>query len=233
MFDSDIRILMIDKQRLFLEGLTTLFAEEPGLLVVGMAANRAEALAAADMQPDIILLELILGDERGLDFLPDLLQTAKRARVLIVTEALDFELHLRAVLRGAMGVVPKTEPAITLLKAIRKVHAGEVWLNRSILSAVISDVFQEGKPHKISSEAVKIARLTARELEIIALLGEGRKNRQIGEQLGISEATVRHHLTSVFEKLEVEDRFELTIYAYQHGLATRPDSGQPSRKQVS
>src|SRR6266705_1053596 len=166
---GDIRVLLIDCQRLFLTGLSALMADEPGLVVIGQATNRIEALDAARLMPDVILLEPMLGTESGLDFLPDLLRIATEARILVLTTAIDFDLHLRAIRLGAVGVVPKTEPAITLFKAIRKVHSGEVWLHRSIMAAVISDLFREGGLEKPHPEAAKIASLTERELEVIDL----------------------------------------------------------------
>jgi len=229
---GDIRVLLIDCQLLFLTGLSALMADEPGLVVIGQATNRVEALDAARLMPDVILLEPMLGAESVLDFLPDLLRIATEARILVLTTELDFDLHLRAVRLGAVGVVPKTEPAITLFKAIRKVHTGEVWLNRSIMAAVISDFREGGLEKKPRPEAAKIASLTDRELEVIGLIGEGRKNKQIGERLFISEATVRHHLTSIFEKLGVADRLELMIYAYQHGLATLPNQNAKDKRSI-
>src|SRR5262249_55445781 len=133
----------------------------------------------------------------------------------------DSEIHLKAVRLGAMGIVMKTDPSNLLFKAIRKVHSGEAWLNRSIMAAVIMGI-HDNRPEKPRTETKKVASLTERELEVIASVGEGLKNKQIGERLFISEATVRHHLTSIFEKLEVADRLELMIYAYQHGLAKIP-----------
>ena len=229
---ADIRVLLIDSQRLFLTGLSALMASEPGLVVIGQATNRIEALDGARLLPDVILLELILENESGLDFLPDLLRIATEARIVVLTGTLDFNLHLRAVRLGAVGVVPKTEPSSTLFKAIRKVHTGEVWLNRSIMAAVISDLFRESGLEKPHPEAAKIASLTERELEVIVLIGEGRKNKQIAARLFISEATVRHHLTSIFEKLGVSDRLELIIYAYQHGLATLPNQSATDKRSI-
>src|SRR6059036_629212 len=220
---ADIRILLIDSQRLFLTGLSALMASEPGLVVIGQANNRIEALDGARLIPE---------NESGLDFLPDLLRIATEARIVVLTATLDFNLHLRAVRLGAVGVVPKTEPSSTLFKAIRKVHSGEVWLNRSIMAAVISDLFRESGLEKPHPEAAKIASLTERELEVITLIGEGRKNKQIAARLFISVATVRHHLTSIFEKLGVSDRLELIIYAYQHGLATLPNQSATDKKSI-
>ena len=224
---ASIRILLVDDHELFLSGMRLLIENEPGLSVVGQAVNRTSALDVARLRPDIILLDLDLGNEVSLDFLTDLLRVGVSSRVVVVTALPDPELHLRAVRLGAMGVVLKVEVVSTLFKAIRKVYAGEVWLNRSMVATVMTEFVQPSK-RKTDPEAVKIASLTERELEVIALLGEGRRNKQIGERLFISEKTVRHYLTSIFDKLEVSDRLDLMIYSYKHGLAKMPDlAGQP------
>src|SRR5881396_2481787 len=222
-----IRILLIDGLELFIDGLRALIQSEPGMIVVGTALDRIEALESASLRPDIILLDLVLERESSLDFLPDLLRIAERARVLIVTGVPDAELQLRAVRLGAMGVVLKTEPAIILFKAIRKVYSGELWLRRSLLATVMTGILRGDPSKPADPEALKIATLTSREIEVVVLIGQGLRNKQIGERLFISETTVRHHLTSIFDKLEVADRLELMMYAYQHGLARVPPSFRP------
>jgi len=135
----------------------------------------------------------------------------------------DPEAHREAVRRGAMGLVLKEHAAETLLEAIAKVGAGEVWLEPSMVARVLGELTRpQTAQQPISPEAAKIATLTAREREVITLVGEGLRNQHIAERLYISEATVRHHLTAIFAKLGVADRFELAIYAYQHGLAKPP-----------
>jgi len=146
---------------------------------------------------------------------------SNRAEALALTGVPDPELHLRAVRLGALGVVLKLDPPGFLVKAIRKVHAGEMWLNRPMISTVMTELIH-ARAKKMDSEALKIAELTVREREVIALVAEGMRNRQIGERLFISEKTVRHYLTSVFDKLGVADRLALMIYAFQHGLAKIP-----------
>jgi DNA-binding NarL/FixJ family response regulator len=218
-----IRILLIDDHTLVRAGLRMLIESRPGLQVVGEAVNRHDVLAlAACEQPDLILLDLDLGGSSGLDFLPELLSVATAARVLILTGVYDLELHRRAVRLGAMGVVVKEKAAEILFQAIEKVHAGEVWLERAMVASVLGEMTRRGEPAHTDPEAAKIAALTAREREVIVLVGEGLKNRQIAQRLFISETTVRHHLTSIFGKLGVADRLELVIYAYRHSLAKIP-----------
>lgn len=215
---NTIRILLIDDHRLFLEGMRALIEKEPGLIVVGQAANRTQALELARTEPDIVLLDLGLGSENGLDFLTELIDVSADARVIVLTGSPEKELHLQAVRLGAKGVVHKAESPEIFLKAIRKVHEGEVWMNRMMLATAMNEFLHPSKK-KADPEREKIASLTVREREVVGLIGEGRRNRQIADRLFISEKTVRHYLTSIFDKLEVSDRLELLIYAYRHGLA--------------
>jgi DNA-binding NarL/FixJ family response regulator len=200
-----------------------LIDSQPGITVVGEATNRADALAVATReQPDVILLDLDLGGEVSLDSIPDLLAVTSKARVLILTGIHDAELHRRAVRLGAVGLVLKDRAADILLEAISKVHAGEAWLEPAMVAKVLSDMTRAQATPQHNTERMKIAALTEREREVIGLIGEGLRNKQIAERLFISEATVRHHLTAIFAKLGVADRLELVIYAYQHDLVKLP-----------
>ena len=221
--DHPIRILMIDDHAMLRAGLRMIIESHIGMVVVGEAENRRESLAAiAHETPDIILLDLDLGDENGLDLLPELITAAPDARIILLTGLRDPEVQRRAILLGAMGVVSKQKAADTVIRAIEKVYAGEVWLDRAMIASILNDRVNPNIAPEQNVEAPRIAKLTEREREVIRLIGEGIKNRQIAERMYISEATVRHHLTSVFAKLGVTDRFELVIYAFQHGLAKLP-----------
>jgi two-component system, NarL family, nitrate/nitrite response regulator NarL len=221
--DRPIRILMIDDHAVLRAGLRMLIESHTGMLVVGEAENRREALAAiANETPDIILLDLDLGDENGLDLLPELIAAVRDARIILLTGLRDVEVQRRAILLGAMGLVLKQKAADTVIRAIEKVYAGEVWLDRAMIASILNERVNPNTTPEQHAQAPRIAMLTEREREVIRLIGEGIKNRQIAERMYISEATVRHHLTSVFAKLGVTDRFELVIYAFQHGLAKLP-----------
>src|SRR5581483_588109 len=247
-----IRLLLVDDQVIVREGLRLLLENQAGLTVTGEAANCEDAVAvAAREQPDIILLDLDLGASHGLDCLPELLAVAPHARVLVLTGVYDLDIHHQAVGRGAVGIVRKMEAADILVKAIRKVFAGEVWLDGALMARVLNDLwrvragqpleFMGMGPTRLSQpqrevvelwrhqaepttpdEAARIAQLTEREREVIGLIGEGLRNQQIADRLSISVITVRHHLSSIFAKLDVGDRFELAIYSYRHGLAKLP-----------
>ncbi len=219
---EQIRVMIVDDHAVIRTGLRMLIEQDQTMTVVAMAGTPAEALLlAAQEKPDIIVLDLILGEENGLEFLPQLCKTSPNSRVLILTGVQATESHRMAIRRGAMGIVLKQQAAELLLKAIQKVHAGEVWIDRSMIGSVLADVRNE-RNEEPDPEAGKISSLTRREREVIALVSEGLKNKLIGERLFISETTVTHHLSSVFSKLEVSDRLELIIYAFRHGLAKVP-----------
>ena len=197
-----------------------LIDQNPTMEVVGVAGNRFEALAlAASEQPNIILLDILLGEDDGLSFLPELREAATNSRVLVLTGLRSSESQRRAIVSGAMGVVLKEHAAEVLIKAINKVHEGEVWLDRSLMGSVLDQITQS---QEVDPEQARIASLSIREREVIALIAEGLKNKQIGQRLFISETTVTHHLSSIFSKLQVSDRLELVIYAFSRNLVKMP-----------
>jgi DNA-binding NarL/FixJ family response regulator len=220
MSDRPITIMIVDDHVVIRSGLRMLIEQNEQMRVVAMAGNEVEALERAVSQtPDVIILDLLLGDEDALTFLPELCLASPSSRVLVLTGVQNPDAHRRAIRRGAMGIVLKEHAADQLLKAIKKVYDGEVWIERSMMGSMIQEL---NKPPIVDPEVAKIQSLTDREREVIALIGEGLKNKQVGERLFISETTVTHHLSSVFSKLEVSDRLELIIYAFRHGLAKMP-----------
>ena len=216
--DSDIRILIIDGHELFVEGIRTLIDKEPGMSVVGHASDAGAAAEMTALQPNVILLEAVLQDRSTLDFIPDLLRLAPAARILILTGVTDPEIQVQAMRQGATGVLLKSESGRSLFAAIRKVHSGEAWVSRALAGSLMNRMWG-GAPRKPQDpDKKRIASLTPREYDVVMLTAEGLRNKQIAERLLISETTVRHYLTSIFDKLEIQDRLELIIYAYQHGL---------------
>jgi two-component system, NarL family, nitrate/nitrite response regulator NarL len=220
---SEIRILIIDDHAVLRIGIRAVIESHEKMRVVGEAFDRDSAIvAAAEQQPDIILLDLDLGNDNGFDLLPEVLQIAPDARLIVLTGLRDNDAHQRAVLLGAMGLVLKEKAIESLCKAIEKVYEGEVWLDRSMIANVLNSRAKAGKGHEQDFYATQIATLTEREREVILLIGEGMRNKEIAGRLVISEATVRNHLTSIFSKIGVNDRFELVVFAYRHGLSPLP-----------
>jgi DNA-binding NarL/FixJ family response regulator len=219
---SSIRVLLIGSHSMLRSGLRMLIENQPGLVVIGETGIDSGALIAAHQCPDIILLDLDRESEDSLALLSELKLVAKRARVLVLTSQRNPKICLCALHLGAMGLVLKEKSAEVLIEAIRSAHAGEVWLDSSMTTILFGEILRAEELKNADPESDKIATLTGREREVIDLICEGLKNKQIGARLFISEITVRHHLTSIFNKLGVADRVGLVIYSYRRGLAKPP-----------
>jgi DNA-binding NarL/FixJ family response regulator len=219
---TSIRVMLIDDHQVVRSGLRMLLESQPGFEVVGEAGSGGEAMPIINRtQPDVVLLDIDLKGESGLDLLPQITPNQK-SQVLVLTGIRDPEVHRTCVRLRARGLIHKEAAAGLLLKAIRRVHEGEVWFDRSMMSNVLNDALNQKSAEESDPEKAKIASLTERELQVIGLICEGLRNKQIAERLFISDTTVRHHLTSIFSKLQVSDRLELVIYAYRQRLADPP-----------
>ncbi|HKG21681.1 MAG TPA: response regulator transcription factor [Blastocatellia bacterium] len=218
-----IRILIVDDHAILRKGLRMLIEDQPGMIVIGEAGNCEDAFEIATReQPEIILLDLDLGGQNGLELLPKLISVSRDTRIIVLTGVRDPEVHHHAIAFGAIGLVFKEQASEVLVKAIEKVHSGEVWFDRTLIATALNRMSRSREAKKNDTEAVRMASLTEREKEVITLVAQGLNRRQIAEKLFISEATVRNHLTSILNKLGVSDRLELAFYAYRHGLAKPP-----------
>ena len=215
-----IRVMIVDDHQTLLWGLSRLIdGEKPHMEVVGTARGCEEALSrAAELSPDIVLLDLDLDGQSGLDIVAALVANPLTRVVILTGERKPAVLDL-AIHRGARGILRKDASAEQVLKAIEKVHQGELWLDRETLGRVFS-AFVQPVASKVDPEARKHASLTAREKKIIQMIVEGRGalNKALAEKLYISEHTLRNHLTSIYHKLGVSNRLELYVYAVKHRL---------------
>jgi two-component system, NarL family, nitrate/nitrite response regulator NarL len=220
---APIRLLLIGAYRLLWAGVRAVLKDQPGVRIVGEAADpEAAYVLAVNTCPTLLLFDLQATGASGLDHLSKLQAAAPQAQVLMLASAHEAEHHHRAVLLGVRGIVCKEQPVEVLVQAITAVHAGEVWLDAALLAHVLTTLHR-GEDHAPQDpEAAKITALSAREREVITLVGQGLKNQAIAARLCIAESTVRHHLSTIFAKLDVADRLALVIYAYCHGLARLP-----------
>lgn len=217
-----IRILIVDDHLVVRAGLHMLIEDHPGMTVVAMASNRAEALElAARASPNLILLGLDLGADDALTFIHELKETAPDSRILVLTGLRDTDAHRRALQLGAMGVVLKEHAPDVLIKAIEKVCAGEIWLDRPTIGQMLREMSANDDETETDPEVAKIDSLTQRERVVVSLIAAGLENKQIAQQLLISETAVNDHLRSVYSKLGLSDRLELVIYAFAHKLASK------------
>lgn len=218
--------MVVDDHRTVLWGLEKLInSERPRMEAVGAAASCAEAIALAEKAyPDVILLDIDLGDENGIDAIPQLL-AACDAKVLMITGLRDPAVHDSAVLAGARGVVQKECAAELILKAIECVHRGELWLDRAAASRIVGRLSRQAAAAPAEEHA--LGQLTTREREIVDVISShpGANTKAIADKLHISEHTVRNHLTSIYGKLGVLNRLELFVYASKHAAGSRQTHG--------
>jgi two-component system, NarL family, nitrate/nitrite response regulator NarL len=210
-----VRILVADDHAIFRDGLRRLLEGSDDVSIVGEASNGNECIKMlAKLKPDILLLDLRMPEKDGLGVLEEINFDSMTTRVIVLTAAEDDRDVVRAMRLGARGVVLKQSASDLLLKSIRKVADGEIWLDNRMTAEVI-DAFKK------SSEAGQRREkplLSDREKEIVQLVAQGFRNREIGEKLFISEQTVKNHLHNIFDKLGVSDRLELALYAIHHRL---------------
>ncbi len=213
-----IRVVIADDHAIFRNLLRLYLSHEPGIAVVGEAATCREAcLITEQEQPDVLLLDVDFGHESSLDSIPELRRIAPNSSILMLTGIRDAAVHQLAVRLGAVGLMLKEQPLETLVRAIRSVASGEAWLDANLVASVLSIMSRtHGEP--LNQDALRIASLTERERQVIRGICKGWPNRTMAEHLIISENTVRHHLTSIFSKLNLQSRLELVVYAYKHGL---------------
>lgn len=232
-----IHILLLIKQALFRTGLRLVVEQNPGMVVVGEPISELSTiLEITDVitreKPDIILFDFDIGERKALDLLAHVRTIANGARFILLTSEFDPQFYSTAVCLGVKGFVMKDQDPELFIKAIEKVHSGEVWLDRTFMADVIDQISDQVKTREADREASRIGLLTQREREVVNLVCEALKNKEIAHRLHISEATVRHHLTTIFNKLNVSDRFDLLLYAFRNGLMPLlPFSGTNRLKQ--
>lgn len=216
-----IRVMIADDHPIVREGLSKLLRLEEDIDVVGEACDGRELLEKmGEMDPDVILLDLRMPNLDGLGALQTLQNTNNtRAKVIVLTASEDKNEFVQAMKLGCSGIVLKQTSADLIVKSIRKVYGGEIWLDSHTTAAVMRQFasVNEGAP-STGTRARERSPLSAREREIVALVAQGFKNKEMAEKMFISEQTVKNHLHNIFDKLGVSDRLELALYAIHKGL---------------
>src|ERR1700735_3911394 len=215
-----IRVLIADDHPIVRDGLKKLLSLEEDFQIVGEASDGCEVLdRVQELDPDVLLLDLRMPNLDGLSALQSLQQTNKRTRVIVLTASEDKNEFVQAMKLGCSGIVLKQTAPELIVKSIRKVHAGEIWLDSHTTAAVMRQ-FQTGGESSGSAPGKTRERspLSQREREIVQLVAQGYKNKEMAEKMFISEQTVKNHLHNIFDKLGVSDRLELALYAIHKGL---------------
>ena len=213
------RILIAADRSLFREGLRRLLEAEPQVTVAGEARDAEEAVTLVEqLQPDVLLFDLSASRRSGLLALKRIHGSGTRVRTILLTASQDRRELVEALQLGARGVVTKMASAEVLLTVIRTVMDGHYWIaDERVVD--LPDTFR--KMERENVPPASFFGLTATDLKIVAMVGAGLTNRKIAETLSLSEHTVKHHLTRIFDKLGVSSRFELALFAAQHRLLDR------------
>jgi len=216
-----VRLLIADDHPIVRDGLKKLLQLEEDFEVVGEAGDGREVLEKVrELDPDVLLLDLRMPNLDGLGALQALQQVNKRTRVIILTASEDKNEFVQAMKLGCSGIVLKQTAPDLIVKSIRKVNSGEIWLDSHTTAAVMR-TFSTGSEESGGMGGGKgreRSPLSAREREIVALVAQGYKNKEMAEKMFISEQTVKNHLHNIFDKLGVSDRLELALYAIHKGL---------------
>jgi DNA-binding NarL/FixJ family response regulator len=215
---TPIRVLIVDDQALFREGLHTLLSVQTDLQVVGEARNGEEAMRlAATHEPDIILMDLHMPILDGVAATRRLQSSQPSIKVIVLTTFDDDEDVFEGLRAGAVGYLLKDVPSEKLIEAIRGVARGESFLEPSIVNKIVAE-FARLSPQRTSSSQPLTEPLSERELEILRLLGQGASNKEIADHLVITVGTVKNHLTNIMAKLSVRDRTQAALIARELGI---------------
>jgi two-component system, NarL family, response regulator LiaR len=214
-----VRILLVDDHAVVREGLRAFLGLQDGFEVVGEASDGEEAVQrAAELEPDVILMDLVMPKLDGVSAMRELRRRCPHSRVIVLTSFLDDDRLLPALEAGAAGYLLKNSQPTELARAVRAAQAGEAIIDPTAaarLVNVLSGTDQERR------RTTALQHLTDREREVLALIAQGRANKRIALELGISEKTVKNHVGHVLAKLGVTDRTQAAVLAVQEGLLTR------------
>jgi DNA-binding NarL/FixJ family response regulator len=223
------RVLIVDDDHLMRAGLVELLADEPDIEVVGQAATGREAIERARrLDPDVVLMDVRMPDLDGIGATHELARVVPRARVLILTTFEQDDYVFGALRAGASGFLLKRTRPEELIAAVHTVAAGESLLSPSVTRRVIDRMAQQPAPD-LAGHA-RLGELTPREREVLELIARGLSNREIAARLVVEESTIRSHIRRILSKLELRDRVQIVIFAYENGLNRLRDESSAARR---
>ncbi len=218
--DSRIKLVIVDDHTLFREGIKKILALEKDIEIVGEAFDGEEVISVLNRcEPDIMLLDVKMERVNGLQVLPRIVEQFPLLKVIILTAQVSSAESVKAIRDGARGIILKHAASEFLIKGIRKVAEGELWADSSTMTQVVDSLSRKYRVDRSPEKGRK--ELSEREIEVVTLVASGNRNKEIANKLFISEQTVKTHLSNIFQKLEVNDRLELALYAMRNGLVER------------
>ena len=218
------RLVIADDAPIIRDGLRTLIESQPELCVAGESSVGAEVVTLArELKPDLLLLGLGLPERSGLEVLNSLASIYPPIRILVLVGSVEESSIVEAFYLGAHGIVLRGSPREVLLNSIRSVIAGQYWLDGESVPILIEALRKPVTSQKVAPSARDYG-LTPHELKIVRKIANASSNKEMGQELSISERTVKHHLTNIFNKLGISSRVELAVFALKHGLIHQGDS---------
>lgn len=225
-----IRVFVVDDHAIVRDGIHSLLATEPDIEFVGEAANGTDAVSKVrNLRPDVILMDLVMPELDGVGAIHQIMAFQPEARILVLTSFSADDKVFPAIKAGALGYLLKDTSSEDLMRAIHQVYRGEASLHPKIARMVLQEISTaqpiknlEHQPH-IPGQPAKVDPLTERELEVLKLVARGRSNREIADQLVVTEGTVRTHVSNILDKLHLASRTQATLYALREGLASLDD----------
>ncbi len=216
---SKIRVVLVEDHGIIREGLRLILGSEKSFNIVGEAGNGIQAIdVISDLQPDVTLLDISMPGMSGIDILPIIKQKSPATQTLMLTATSDDCTILKALNAGARGYLSKNTTSQGLIKSIKVVHNGEMWIERKLICRIFDNNNAIDLNNVIRQKKISTDDLTPREHEVLRILSQGCTNKEIAKDLFISEKTVKSHLNRIFKKLDVSRRLEAILYAIKTGL---------------